>query len=107
MNDDVQVILILCMIFAFLSMLKGFGASRRQRKLQRMIDEMQARPVAPTPPALPGASREQVQRLEERVRVLERIVTDSGYTLANEIEALRDSRPASSRRSDTVEENTQ
>jgi hypothetical protein len=28
-------------------------------------------------------------RLEERVAVLERIVTDQGYSLANEIEALR------------------
>jgi hypothetical protein len=29
-------------------------------------------------------------RLEERTRVLERIVTDSGYSLASQIEALRD-----------------
>lgn len=28
-------------------------------------------------------------RLEERVAVMERIVTDQGYSLANEIEALR------------------
>jgi hypothetical protein len=34
-------------------------------------------------------------RLEERVAVLERIVTDQGYSLANEIEALR-SLPAAS-----------
>jgi len=31
-----------------------------------------------------------VERLEERVRVLERIVTDKGVGLAGEIEALRD-----------------
>lgn len=30
--------------------------------------------------------------LEERVRVLERIVTDRGYDVATQIEALRDSR---------------
>ena len=30
--------------------------------------------------------------LEERVRVLERIVTDKGYDVAAQIEALRDSR---------------
>ena len=30
--------------------------------------------------------------LEERVRVLERIVTDSGYNVATQIEALRDQR---------------
>ncbi len=31
-----------------------------------------------------------VERLEQRVRVLERIVTDRGADLANEIERLRD-----------------
>ncbi len=30
--------------------------------------------------------------LEERVRILERIVTDKGYDVASQIEALRDSR---------------
>ena len=34
------------------------------------------------------------ERLEERVRVLERIVTDRGVDLAQEIEDLRDPRPA-------------
>lgn len=33
-----------------------------------------------------------VQQLEERVRVLERIVTDRGYDVATQIEALRDQR---------------
>ena len=32
----------------------------------------------------------QVQGLEDRVRVLERIVTDKGYDVASQIEALRD-----------------
>jgi len=41
-----------------------------------------------------GASREQVQVLEDRLRVLERIVTDRGYNLASDIEALRDRNPA-------------
>ncbi|RGP39776.1 hypothetical protein BPTFM16_00050 [Altererythrobacter insulae] len=34
----------------------------------------------------------QVQHLEDRVRVLERIVTDKGYDVATQIEALRDTR---------------
>ena len=34
----------------------------------------------------------QVQALEDRVRVLERIVTDRGYDIATQIEALRDAR---------------
>ncbi|MWV27502.1 hypothetical protein [Aurantiacibacter rhizosphaerae] len=32
------------------------------------------------------------QELEDRVRVLERIVTDKGYDIATQIEALRDQR---------------
>lgn len=32
----------------------------------------------------------QVQKLEDRVQVLERIVTDRGYDIATQIEALRD-----------------
>ena len=48
-----------------------------------------------------GATREgadnsaqmgRVDELEDRVRVLERIVTDGGYDLAHKIEALRDER---------------
>jgi hypothetical protein len=34
------------------------------------------------------------ERLEQRVRVLERIVTDKGIALSEEIEKLRDDRPA-------------
>ncbi len=34
----------------------------------------------------------QVQALEDRVQVLERIVTDRGYDVATQIEALRDTR---------------
>ncbi len=34
----------------------------------------------------------QIQKLEDRVRVLERIVTDGGYDVATQIEALRDTR---------------
>ena len=33
-----------------------------------------------------------IEELEDRVRVLERIVTDGGYDLAQKIEALRDDR---------------
>lgn len=35
----------------------------------------------------------QTERLEQRVRVLERIVTDKGIVVAEEIEKLRDDRP--------------
>ena len=35
----------------------------------------------------------QTERLEQRMRVLERIVTDKGIDLSDEIERLRDERP--------------
>ena len=35
---------------------------------------------------------ERLNQVEERVRVLERIVTDKGYDVATQIEALRDAR---------------
>ena len=38
-----------------------------------------------------------VQELEDRVRVLERIVTDRGYDVATQIEALRDQRETDER----------
>lgn len=40
-----------------------------------------------------AAAAEAYGRLEERVRVLERIVTDRGYNLAEQIEALREDKP--------------
>ena len=36
----------------------------------------------------------QIAELQERVQVLERIVTEGGYDLAYKIEALRDEQPA-------------
>ncbi|KEO89015.1 hypothetical protein EH31_13290 [Erythrobacter longus] len=38
----------------------------------------------------------QVAKLEDRVQVLERIVTDRGYDIATQIEALRDTREVES-----------
>lgn len=38
---------------------------------------------------------DQVETMQDRLIVLERIVTDRGYGLADEIEALRDRKPAS------------
>ena len=44
----------------------------------------------------------QIAELEDRVRVLERIVTDRGYDIATQIEALRDHRPAEERLGDVA-----
>jgi hypothetical protein len=42
------------------------------------------------------------RELEERVRVLERIVTDKGYDVAAQIEALRDTRAVEDYRRDPL-----
>lgn len=55
---------------------------------QRRMAEMQLRVAADE-----AASSEAYARLEERVRVLERIVTDRGTDLAAQIEALREETP--------------
>lgn len=46
---------------------------------------------------------ERIDELEERVRILERIVTDRGYDLAQKIEALRDDRSAGTRIEDAMQ----
>lgn len=57
-------------------------------KHSRKLEEIRAQNTAEK--AAQYAS--QNQALEERVRVLERIVTDRGYDVATQIEALRDVR---------------
>ncbi len=59
---------------------------------QRQLAEAQA--------ALPQVDERQVayfHELEDRIRVLERIVTDKGYDVASQIEALRDARTIEAR----------
>jgi uncharacterized protein with GYD domain len=70
----------------------GFFAvwtQHRQKMIKLRIQELTAAQSAHG--VAPEQARE-VKALQERVRVLERIVTDGGYDLANKIEALRDER---------------
>lgn len=91
-----EILSLVALVFVLKAVFGGGRRHRRDREhtqdLQRQVAELQmARADAPR--ALAGPSREQVDDLEARVRVLERIVTDRGLNLAAEIEALRD-RPA-------------
>jgi hypothetical protein len=61
------------------------------RHLQK-IAEMQVRSTAEISAEKAAQYTAQTTALEERVRVLERIVTDKGYDVATQIEALRDAR---------------
>ena len=82
------------MIFSILMVLWGMGLvtfivmrglswKHREKQVEARLAELKAlRP--------PGPTLDQVQMLEDRMRVLEKIVTDRGYTLTDDIEALRD-----------------
>jgi hypothetical protein len=56
------------------------------------IAEMQVRSTADVTAEKAAQYAAHNAQLEDRVRVLERIVTDKGYDVASQIEALRDTR---------------
>jgi len=81
MNPFEFVIAILILMFAFTIIRHKMGIPTRSMREMRgdpPNDEENAR------------LRGQVQQLQERIRVLERIVTDGGVQTAAQIEALRD-----------------
>lgn len=53
--------------------------------------------AAPRNDAGESVAVERIEELEDRVRVLERIVTDRRYDVASQIEALRDQHPFEAR----------
>lgn len=61
-------------------------------KHRQKIAEMQIGSTSASTAENAAQYARQVQALEDRVRVLERIVTDGGYDVAAQIEALRDQR---------------
>ena len=61
-------------------------------KHQQKLAEMNVKTTAESTAERAAQYASHVQSLEDRVRVLERIVTDRGYDVATQIEALRDQR---------------
>ena len=61
-------------------------------KHQQKLAEMGVQTTAQNTAEKAAQYASQIQRLEDRVQVLERIVTDKGYDVATQIEALRDTR---------------
>jgi hypothetical protein len=82
MNPFEFVIAILFMVFAFTIIRHKLGIPVRSMR------EMRGDP--PVDDRENERLRGQVQQLQERIRVLERIVTDRGAETAAQIEALRD-----------------
>lgn len=81
MNPFEFVIAVLFMVFAFTIIRHKLGIplrSMRQMRGEPVNDEENAR------------LKSQVRQLQERIHVLERIVTDRGVETAAQIEALRD-----------------
>jgi hypothetical protein len=74
---------LVAIIGAFGIPLMAIWTSHRKNAMQ-----MQAKLTAETAAQYATSNKD----LEERVRVLERIVTDRGYDVATQIEALRDQR---------------
>ena len=61
-------------------------------KHQQKLAEMNVKTTAESTAEKAAQYASHVAELEQRVRVLERIVTDAGYDVATQIEALRDQR---------------
>jgi len=59
---------------------------------QRKMASMQLEATAENTAEKAAQYASHIQQLEDRVQVLERIVTDKGYDIATQIEALRDTR---------------
>lgn len=61
-------------------------------KNQRALEEKRLDATANLTASEAARHASRVAELEERIKVLERIVTDRGYDIATQIEALRDQR---------------
>ena len=64
--------------------------SHKQKLAKLEVERLQAQAAASRGPS--GEQAVQIAELEDRMRVLERIVTDRGYDVATQIAALRDQR---------------
>ena len=82
MNPFEFVLAVLILVFAFTIIRHKMGIPARSMR------EMRGDP--PVNNAENERLRQQVQQLQDRIRVLERIVTDRGVETAAQIEALRE-----------------
>lgn len=80
----------------------GVWTSHKQKLAKLEVERLQTQAAASQ--GLSGEHVVQIAELEDRMRVLERIVTDRGYDLATQIEALRDDRRLETRRATRHEE---
>lgn len=84
------IIIALAMIVVGLPVILGIGGNMFERWLKHKEVMAEALTAQTAEKAAQYAAH--TERLEQRVRVLERIVTDQGIAVAGQIEALRDDR---------------
>jgi hypothetical protein len=72
-------------------------------KHQRQLAEMGIKSTAQESAEKAAQYATRIAEMEDRIRVLERIVTDGGYNVASQIEALRDTRRVEERLEDQRE----
>ena len=94
MIQDLSKVLILFIVVG-LPMLLIFGQPFFKRLLEHREKRMEIEARLTAEKAAQYAAH--TERLEQRVRVLERIVTDKGIDVSDEIERLRDQRPTDER----------
>lgn len=80
----------MALMIPILGILLGFFGVWTNHK--EKVAKLQTKAVATETAEKAAQYASHVQRLEDRVQVLERIVTDRGYDIATQIEALRDQR---------------
>ena len=88
--EDLAKVLIVFIVIG-LPILLIFGQPFLKRLLEHREKRMEIEARLTAEKAAQYAAH--TERLEQRVRVLERIVTDKGIDVADEIEKLRDERP--------------
>jgi hypothetical protein len=88
-QDLIKVLIVFIVIGLPITLLFGQPFLKRLLEYREKRMEIEARMTAEK--AAQYAAH--TERLEQRVRVLERIVTDKGIDVADEIEKLRDERP--------------
>ena len=90
MGEKTTFILLFFMIVVGLPVMVGVGGDMFKRWLKHKEAMAKALNAETAEKAAQYAAH--TERLEQRVRVLERIATDRGIAVADEIEALRDQR---------------
>ena len=91
MDPDLILIFGFVLAIAALALLAGRSIHGQTIRHEARKLELQAR-TEEAKASRNGVDAEAYARLEARLRVLERIVTDRGYDVATQIEALRDQR---------------